>query len=125
MPRTSNAWIIDEIVAFVAFDVARASTASWRSSSRPLPAQEAVYVRRAARLAIVSRIVFISLRSTASIISGANIKRLHSSGVSGGGRGTPEAVNETGADVAVAEGAAPAPESACERVCGPAVPAAA
>eukprot|EP00965_Chrysotila_dentata_P118562 3919944-Pleurochrysis_carterae.AAC.1 len=59
--------------------------------------------------------VFISLRLTASIISGANMKRLDSSGVSGGGRGTLEAVNETEADVAVAGGAALAPVSACER----------
>eukprot|EP00965_Chrysotila_dentata_P144237 4763823-Pleurochrysis_carterae.AAC.1 len=66
---------------------------------------------------------FISLRSTASIISGANMKRLDSSGVSGGGRVTPGAVNETEADVAVADGAAPAPASACERVCGPVAPA--
>eukprot|EP00965_Chrysotila_dentata_P062257 2062764-Pleurochrysis_carterae.AAC.1 len=42
MPRTSKAWIIEEMVAFVAFDVARASMASMRSSSRPLPAQDAV-----------------------------------------------------------------------------------
>eukprot|EP00965_Chrysotila_dentata_P180809 5968558-Pleurochrysis_carterae.AAC.1 len=79
------------MVAFVAFEVARASTASCRSSSRPLPAHDAVYVSRAARLAIVSRIAFISLRSTESIISGAKMKRLDSSGVSGGGLGTVEA----------------------------------
>eukprot|EP00965_Chrysotila_dentata_P124690 4122449-Pleurochrysis_carterae.AAC.1 len=79
------------MVALVAFDVARASTASCRSSSRPLPAQDAVYVRRAARLAIVSRIAVINLRSTDSIISGANMKRFDSSGVSGGGLGTVEA----------------------------------
>eukprot|EP00965_Chrysotila_dentata_P159007 5253056-Pleurochrysis_carterae.AAC.1 len=70
---------------------------------------------------------FIILRSIASIISGANIKRFDSSGVSGGGRGTePEAVDsETDAEAAVVAGAALAPVSACERVCGPAVPAAA
>eukprot|EP00965_Chrysotila_dentata_P154746 5113073-Pleurochrysis_carterae.AAC.1 len=76
---------------------------------------------------MVSRIVFIILRSTASIISGANMNRFDSSGVSGGGRGVEPgaAVSETGAEVAVAAGAALAPERACERVCGPAAPAAA
>eukprot|EP00965_Chrysotila_dentata_P045953 1527344-Pleurochrysis_carterae.AAC.1 len=51
------------------------------------------------------------------------MKRFDSSRVSGGGRGTVEV--ETEAEVAVAAGAALAPVSACERVCGPAVPAAA
>eukprot|EP00965_Chrysotila_dentata_P108288 3576636-Pleurochrysis_carterae.AAC.1 len=82
------------MVALVAFEVARASTASCRSSSRPLPAQDAVYVRRAARLAMVSRI------------------RFDSSGVSGGGLETVEVDNETEAEVAVAAGAALAPVSA-------------
>eukprot|EP00965_Chrysotila_dentata_P065141 2159453-Pleurochrysis_carterae.AAC.1 len=55
------------------------------------------------------------------------MKRFDSSGVSGGGRGVEPgaAVSETEAEVAVAAGAALAPERACERVCGPAAPAAA
>eukprot|EP00965_Chrysotila_dentata_P167420 5528298-Pleurochrysis_carterae.AAC.1 len=79
MPRTSSAWIMDEMVALVALEIARASTASCRNSSRPLPALDAEYERRAAWLAMVSRIAFIILRSTASIISGANMKRFDSS----------------------------------------------
>eukprot|EP00965_Chrysotila_dentata_P010720 348760-Pleurochrysis_carterae.AAC.1 len=76
---------------------------------------------------MVSRIAFIILQLIASIISGANTKRFDSSGVSGGGRGMEPgaAVSETEAEVAVAAGAALAPESAWERVCGPAAPAAA
>eukprot|EP00965_Chrysotila_dentata_P041763 1385282-Pleurochrysis_carterae.AAC.1 len=51
------------------------------------------------------------------------MKRLDSSGVSGGGQVALEAVNETETDVAVADGATLAPASACERVCGPVAPA--
>eukprot|EP00965_Chrysotila_dentata_P081098 2677013-Pleurochrysis_carterae.AAC.1 len=110
---------MDEMVALVASEVAQASTVSCRNSSRPLPALDAEYVRRAAWLVMVSRIAFI--------ISGANMKRFDSSGVSGGGRGMEPgaAVSEREAEVAVAAGAALAPESAWERVCGPAAPAAA
>eukprot|EP00965_Chrysotila_dentata_P120507 3985116-Pleurochrysis_carterae.AAC.1 len=62
---------------------------------------------------MVSRIAFINLRSTESIISdGANMKRLDSSGVSGGGLGTVDVVIETEAEVAVVAGAALAPVSA-------------
>eukprot|EP00965_Chrysotila_dentata_P167228 5521815-Pleurochrysis_carterae.AAC.1 len=58
-------------------------------------------------------IAFMSLRSTASISSGAKIKRLDSSGVSGA-RG--DGVLETGCVVLVAAGAEPAWD--CDRVVG-------
>eukprot|EP00965_Chrysotila_dentata_P108356 3579117-Pleurochrysis_carterae.AAC.1 len=59
-------------------------------------------------------IAFMSLRSTASIISGAKMKRLDSSGVNGASR---DGVLETGcAAVLVAFGAAPACD--CDRVVG-------
>eukprot|EP00965_Chrysotila_dentata_P154878 5117560-Pleurochrysis_carterae.AAC.1 len=58
-------------------------------------------------------IAFISLRSTASISSGAKLERLDSSGASGAGG---DGVLETGCVVLVAAGAEPAWD--CDRVVG-------
>eukprot|EP00965_Chrysotila_dentata_P101581 3353922-Pleurochrysis_carterae.AAC.1 len=67
---------MEEMVAFVAEEARLASRASCRSNSRPsLLVQEAVCARRDAWLEMASRIAFMSLRS-ASMTSGANMKRL-------------------------------------------------
>eukprot|EP00965_Chrysotila_dentata_P001157 37498-Pleurochrysis_carterae.AAC.1 len=67
------------MVAPVAVDAALASAASARRSSRPLPPQARVYVRRAAEQVIVCRMDVMSLRSVASMSSGAMMYRFDSS----------------------------------------------
>eukprot|EP00965_Chrysotila_dentata_P046304 1539278-Pleurochrysis_carterae.AAC.1 len=68
---------------------------------------------------MVSSTAFMSFRSTASIISGAKMKRFDSSGVSGGGRGskpgTDDNGTEDGAAGAAEAGAAPVPGCDCDR----------
>eukprot|EP00965_Chrysotila_dentata_P189752 6173491-Pleurochrysis_carterae.AAC.2 len=108
MPLTSCECRSAESVALVAVEVAAASEASSRRSSRPLPAHASAYERWAAWLLMVSKIVFINLRSIASINSGAKMNRFDSPEVSGA-RG--EGKLRTGcveAVVLVAAGAAPA-----------------
>eukprot|EP00965_Chrysotila_dentata_P142606 4713608-Pleurochrysis_carterae.AAC.1 len=79
MPRTSCECSIAAMVAPVAVDAALASAASTLRSSRPLPPQARVYVRRAVEQVIVCRMDVMSLRSVASMSSGAMMYRFDSS----------------------------------------------